>query len=264
MRLFKVALFCLFFVFCGEEPPSDLITADKDSKTSSIDEMADKDSPDQAVSVFQNLEGRYQGAYKGVSFEIWIENISSLYEHVEEIAQNKVNEFAVLVFEKEQRAQVETFLKKYQVEHQPLYLDVCKHVEPKGRRYPYSRRLSSSVLWNQMGALAFIAVPANLTTKQSLEIIQSKYFIYFEETGRHFLKFVNVDSTGKALSLSFLNTGFLKKIWNRFFSDSSGPKIEIKKISVNTSGLLANYTLISNVADGSFEKARKNDIPACD
>ena len=253
MRLFKVVLFCLFFVCCSRSSVTGGQSSSSDLQLDSTDNPSVK-----PVSTFQNLAGKYQAVYRKTSFEIWIENISSLYEHREEVAQNKVNEFAVLMFEKQELEQVEAFLKKYQREHHPLFVDICENAKPEDKRYP--EWLGSFILWDKLGALAFISVPADVTTELSLETIRSKYFIYFDKDDEHLLKFVNIDSAGKALSLSFLETGFVKKIWNYFLS---GPMIEIKKFSDTSSGLLVKYTIVSNIADGSFEKARENNIPAC-
>ena len=205
--------------------------------------------------IFQNLEGKYQGKYRGDFIEVWIENISPLYEHREDIAQNKVNEFAVLVFEQNTLSQVEEFLKKYQGDYFELFIDTCKYT-----KRPYPKRMGSYSIWDKLGSLAFIAVPDNLKTRKRLKVIRLEYFMYFKQNDEHLLQFVSIDPTGKALSLHFLETGFIKKPWNYFFS---GPTIELEKISNNISGLLLDYTKNINIADGSFRKARENDIEAC-
>ena len=117
-----------------------------------------------------------------------------------------------MVFEKYRYVEIEQLLQKYQ-DSQALLQDVCPYITDK-RGGVYS-------LWraHNIGGLAKMFMPYDLSRTSSLPL-DTLFYIDFPVNDEHAFISLQVDNTGQAVQIKFLETGFFKKIWNYFLRPS--------------------------------------------
>ena len=196
----------------------------------------------------QRIQGQYIGEYNNTSFEVWIEQLTPGDFTTSYSTPDGV---FVMVFERYRSIEVEQLLQKYQ-DSQALLQDVCPYVTDRtGGVYSLWRA-------HNLGGLATMFMPPDLSRTSSLPL-NTLFYIDFPVNDEHAFVSLQVDNTGQAVEIKFLETGFIKKIWNYFLR----PSMKIQKISNVTPGLLTEFYINSQQVDEELAQYQLNRTSSC-
>ena len=201
------------------------------------------------------INGKYQGTYNDSVFEIWIEEASpvlknSFFPHFSS------ESFFILIFHQSKAEEVQQFLLDYQ-DIQTYSNNVCQNVEKNNHEELYRALVGMNQIWGSHAGLGLMTADLGSTSTAD---IKTMFYINLAPNDEHALKALSVNA-GRAGEIYFLETGFIKKLWNYFLS---GPSMHLEKISSSTTGLLNTFYENYNKIGEDFDQAHQNNHSYCD